>query len=180
MSRRFFLIAALFGLITSACHDKNNTATPADLRKLQTRTIQTEGYDLQKIDINNDGKTDQFIYSKEGNIAFIIRDFNFDEVNDMTEFFEEGKHVRDEIDLDYDGICDLIITYENDLPVKKEYSVDFEGNRHGIQFFDSEGNRTSIHRDTDMDGKLDLVEYYKPGEEAPYRTEPITRVEEED
>ena len=153
--------------------DKSDSANNAG--KLQPQKMHTSGLDKQEIDINGDGKPDQFIYTtKEGQIRYAQHDFNFDQVLDMTEFYDEaGNHISDEIDLDYDGIVDLIVTYQNGLPIRKEYSIDFEGNRHGVQLFDSEGNRTMIYRDTDRDGKADLLEYYHPGENEPYKTDTI-------
>ena len=149
-----------------------NSASAEDAAKLHTTELKVSGLDLEPIDINNDGKVDQQVYSKDGVPKYIIRDFNFDGLTDMTEFYDDnGTHVRDEIDLDYDGNCDLIITYENDLPVKKEFSIDFEANRHGIQIFDAKGNRIEIQRDTDRDGKIDTIEHYNPGETEPYKVD---------
>ena len=158
----------------SGCNkDKSDSANNAG--RLQPQKLQTSGLNKQEIDINGDGKADQFIYTtKEGQIRYAQHDFNFDQVLDMTEFYDEsGNHTSDEIDLDYDGIVDLIVTYQNGLPIRKEYSIDFEGNRHGVQLFDSEGNRTMVYRDTDRDGKADLVEYYHPGENEPYKTDTV-------
>lgn len=162
-----FLIAVL----TFSCNKDNDvkSAAETDQTKLQTQEIDTSSFDLQKVDINNDGKIDQFVYTKDNVIQYAQRDFNFDGLIDMSEFYENGVHIRDEIDLDYDGVCDLIVTYQNDKPVKKEYSVDFEANKHGTQIFDANGNRTEIHRDTNTDGVVDTIEYYKPNETEPYK-----------
>ena len=162
-----------FSLAPGCNKDKSDSANNAG--KLQPQKMHTSGLDKQEIDINGDGKPDQFIYTtKEGQIRYAQHDFNFDQVLDMTEFYDEsGNHTSDEIDLDYDGIVDLIVTYQNGLPIRKEYSIDFEGNRHGVQLFDSEGNRTMIYRDTDRDGKADLLEYYHPGEDEPYKTDTV-------
>ncbi len=148
------------------------SATGDDASKLQTVELSTSGLELEKIDINNDGKVDQQVYSKDGKPKYIIRDFNFDGLTDMIEFYDDnGKHTRDEIDLDYDGNCDLIVTYENEVVKKKEFSIDFESNRHGIQMFDAQGNRTEIRRDTDHDGVIDTIEYYNAGEDEPYKVD---------
>ncbi len=154
--------------------NKDKSDEVQNANKLRQQKMDTKGLDKQEIDINGDGKPDQFIYTKDGQMRYAQRDFNFDQVLDMTEFYDEkGNHTSDEIDLDYDGIVDLVITYQNDLPIRKEYSIDFEGNRHGVQLFDAKGNRVEIHRDTNRDGKADLVEYYRPGEAEPYKTETI-------
>ena len=168
----FFLISLC---LTASCSKNESSETAAELsNKLQTQSYSTSGLDLEQLDINKDGKVDQRIYSKNGVVQYAVRDLNFDNIQDMTSFYENGQLVRDEIDLDYDGICDVIVTYNNGVPVKKEFSTDFEGNRHGIQYFDTQGNRTEIHRDTNNDGMIDLIEYYHPNEEQPYKTEKKT------
>lgn len=149
---------------------ENGTETNG--RKLFTQKLDEKGLDIETIDINRDGRTDQWIYRKDdGTIRYAQRDLNFDGIIDLTEFYEGGKRVRDEIDLDYDGIVDLVITYREGIVEKKEYSVDFEGNRHGIQYFNEKGERIEIHRDTDGDGRLDTIEYYEPGKVDPVRVE---------
>lgn len=156
----------------------SKTAAEEDSSKLVQMDFDTSGLDVEKLDINQDGKVDQFIYSKDGVTQYARRDFNFDEIIDMTEIYKDGVHYRDEIDLDYDGICDLIVTYNEDgIPVKKEFSIDFQGNRHGTQLFDAQGNRTEIRRDTNGDGILDTAEYYLPGEDEPFKTTPISKTD---
>lgn len=175
MRKIILFITAAAMLTAVGCNKKSETTsvTESTLKKLETQKLSTFGLDVQKVDMNNDGKPDQTIYTKDGVLQYAVRDFNFDGVKDMTEFYENGVHVRDEIDLDYDGICDVIVTYQNGLPVKKEFSIDFEGNRHGTQYFNSEGKRTEIHRDTNNNGVEDTIEYYNPDEDTPYKTEKI-------
>lgn len=145
------------------------TATSAG--KLPLFKKDRSGLDAKDIDINKDGVPDQHIYSKNGKIVFIERDFNFDGKIDMTEIYENDAHVRDEFDLNYDGIVDLIVSYQNGVVSKKEYSIDFDENRHGLQIFDEKGNCIEIRRDTDRDGAIDKTEYYHPGETEPYKVE---------
>lgn len=179
--RKILLFLTVFCLLTAlGCSKNNESKTAADAaaddeneHKLDTLQIDTSVLDCEKIDINNDGKIDQTIYSKDGVLQVVIRDLNFDGVTDMTEFYKDGVHYRDEIDLDFDAKCDLIVTYENEKPVKKEFSHDFEENQHGTQFFDTKGNRTEIRRDNDSDGDYDVIEYYHPGEDEPYKVENI-------
>ena len=172
--RNALFVSILLLVVFAFGCNKNNDDEVKDPTKLQTQKIKTTGLNKEEIDINGDGKPDQFVYTKDNEIRYAQRDFNFDQVIDMTEFYnDDGDHVRDEIDLDYDGIVDLIITYKNDLPVKKEYSIDFEGNRHGVQIFDANGNRTEVRRDTNRDGKVDIIEHYNPGEGEPYKTENV-------
>ena len=172
MYRNFILvtICLLISFLWACSQDKDvNSASETDTIKLQTQKVDTSSFDLQKVDINNDGRVDQFFFTKDGVIQYAQRDFNFDTLIDMSEFYENGVHVRDEIDLDYDGVCDLIVTYQNDKPIKKEYSVDFEANRHGTLIFDANGNKIEVHRDTNTDGTVDVIEYYKPNANEPYK-----------
>lgn len=167
-------IISIIALAFNACSKEQEVQTAVEIKnnisgKLQTAEIDTSVFELQKVDINNDGKVDQYVYTKEGVIQYAKRDFNFDNLIDLTEFYENGEHMRDEIDLDYDGVCDLIVTYKNGIPQRKEYSVDFEANRHGVQIFDAEGNRIEIHRDLNADGHVDTIEFYKPNEKEPYK-----------
>ena len=161
----------LAGFVCGCNKDKQAETAAGAANKLKTQELDTSSLEVKKIDINKDGRYDQYIYYDGDKIRYTQRDFNFDGIVDMTEFYEDGAHVRDEIDLDYDGICDVIITYKNELPVKKEYAVDFEGNRHGTQFFNEKGERIRIERDTDNDGKPDRIEHYNPGEEEPYKVD---------
>ena len=163
---------ALVAVLAPGCDKNKNSNSAADANKLVQQELDKDGLRKVAIDINKDGRYDQYIYyTDDDQMKYAQRDFNFDGFVDMTEFYDGGKHVRDEIDLDYDGICDLIITYENDLPVRKEYAVDFEGNRHGVQYFDANGNRIRIERDTNTDGRPDRIEYYNPNEEEPYKVD---------
>lgn len=175
MKNLTILFTILCVLLTCGCNKDNKSKTAAeDSTKLNPLELKTSGMDVEKVDINKDGIVDQQIYTKDDVVQYVIRDFNFDGLTDMTEFYEDGVHYRDEIDLDYDGICDLIVTYKDGVPIKKEYSIDFQGNKHGTQYFDSQGNRTEIHRDTNNDGVPDVIDHYKAGEDTPYNTTQIS------
>ena len=167
------------GCSKSAGEPENAASSKA---KLNVLGMDTSGLDKEAFDLNDDGQTDQvrfFARGKNGaedELRYVTYDINFDGIVDITEFFEHGAHVRDEIDLDFDGVCDLIVRYNNGIVQVKEYSVDFEGYRHGIQFFNEEGKRISIHRDTDGDGRLDTVESYAPDSDEPYAISPLNQV----
>lgn len=174
----YFVLVAMIFAGTGCSKNSEDVKSAADAvgNKLVAQDYDVSGLDLESIDINNDGKTDQRIYSKNGIVQYVVRDLNFDGKTDITEFYDEaGRHTRDEIDLDYDGICDLIVSYEDEKPLKKEFSVDFEGNRHGIQYFDANGNRTKIDHDYDADGNVDVVEYYHPNESEPYKVDDLRK-----
>ena len=184
MKKFLLCLTALSLFMALGCNKDTQTETAASASetkkntpKLDTIKLDLSSMDCEKIDINEDGKIDQKIYSKNGVTQCVVRDLNFDGVTDMTEFYRDGIHYRDEIDLDFDEICDLIVTYENGVAVKKEYSYDFDSNRHGIQFFDSNGNRTEVRRDNDGDGKYDTIEHYRPGEDEPYRVDSTLKAE---
>jgi len=168
---------AALAFVCGACSKDNETKTAADQtvsHKLETQALDLSGVDKEKFDLNGDGKDDQVRYIVKGKgdtpdqLKYVTHDINFDGINDITEFYENGERVRDEIDLDYDGVCDLIVHYKNGVVTQKEYSVDFEGKRYGVQIYDENGNLVQVMRDTNNDGTLDVVENYKPGEQEPY------------
>ncbi len=168
---------AALAFVFGACSKDNQTntaATETTSHRLATQALDLSGVSKETFDINEDGKTDQTRYVIKGSgdtpdqLKYVMHDINFDGINDITEFYENGERVRDEIDLDYDGICDLIVYYKNGIVTKKEYAIDFEGNLYGIQIFDENGNRIQVMRDTNNDGAIDIVENYKPGEQEPY------------
>ena len=183
MITRWFLpiLLAVTALTAASCNKDNDAQTAADARKLAVTKLDTSGLEVSSYDLNNDGKDDQVRYIKKGTedkpdqLRYVTHDINFDGFIDITEFYDDNsKHIRDEIDLDYDGVCDLIVTYKDGLPVKKEFSVDFEGNRHGVQYFDEHGFLKEIRRDTDNNGKIDVIEYYHPNETEPYNVKRAT------
>lgn len=190
ISTRFASAAALaaclsLALVSSSCskdNDAKTAASEADNTQLKTKALDLSNVDKESIDINDDGKIDQTRYfvtlkNDEKQLKYVTHDINFDGIIDITEFYEDNFRVRDEIDLDYDGVCDLIISYKNGVISKKEYSVDFEGNRYGVQIFDENGNRVQIQRDTNNDGKMDVIEYYNPGEDEPYKVDDAAQKE---
>ena len=171
--------------VTMSCSKDNEVKTAAsepDDTRLKTKALDLSNVSKEAIDINDDGKIDQTRYfvtlkNDEKQLKYVTHDINFDGIIDITEFYEDNVRVRDEIDLDYDGVCDLIISYKNGVISKKEYSVDFEGNRYGVQLFDEKGNRVQIQRDTNNDGKMDVIEYYNPGEDEPYKVDDAAQIE---
>lgn len=173
--KRACLCSLIIAFLACSCNKdgKVESAAQKGKDKLQMQELDKSGLDLEEVDINGDTAPDQWVYSQGGALRYVQRDFNFDGIVDLTEFYDKGDRVRDEIDLDYDGIVDLVVTYKNGVPVRKEYSVDFEGNRHGVQYFDEKGNRTQIHRDANGDGKLDTIEYFEPGSDVPVKVEEI-------
>lgn len=175
----------LQAFVTMSCSKDNEVKTAAsepDDTRLKTKALDLSNVSKEAIDINDDGKIDQTRYfvtlkNDEKQLKYVTHDINFDGIIDITEFYEDNVRVRDEIDLDYDGVCDLIISYKNGVISKKEYSVDFEGNRYGVQLFDEKGNRVQIQRDTNNDGKMDVIEYYNPGEDEPYKVDDAAQIE---
>ena len=179
------LVAACCFAACSSSNSKNDSKSAASSKvKLDVLDMKTSGLDKEEFDLNEDGQIDQVRYIARGKneaddqVRYVTHDINFDGVIDITEFYEDGSHVRDEIDLDFDGICDLVVKYKNGVVYSKEYSLDFEGNRHGIQFFNENGQRISIQRDTDGDGRLDTVESYEPDAEEPYKVSKLEYVTE--
>lgn len=182
----WMLVVACGFAACSSSNSKNDPNSAASSKvKLNVLEMKTSGLDQEAFDLNEDGINDQVRYIARGKngadeVRYVTHDINFDGIIDITEFYEDGSHVRDEIDLDFDGVCDLVVKYKNGVVYSKEYSLDFEGNRHGIQFFNENGQRISIQRDTDGDGRLDTVESYEPDADEPYKISKLEYVPGED
>ncbi len=84
--------------------------------------ISSFGYckQMQDIDKNKDGKTDNWIVRDDKNIPIKwIKDTNFDGKEDSWSFFKNGKVFLEEIDSDEDGRVDEIYLIIFDSETKK-------------------------------------------------------------
>ena len=57
----------------------------------------------------------------------------------------------------FDSICKV---YEEVLSFSKNENK---------LIFDANGNKIEVHRDTNTDGTVDVIEYYKPNANEPYK-----------
>jgi hypothetical protein len=87
----------------------------------------TEIYDAKgvvtrvEVDINGDGKTDEWVYYEEGIPVKGAKDINGDGNSDTTLFYDaKGIIIRSEADANGDGKIDEWVYYEANKPVKAE------------------------------------------------------------
>lgn len=123
--------------------------------------LSTQGLQVEKVDLNNDGKPDQFVYKTAQGVARIERDMNFDGQIDLWQYFDEkGELVEEEMDLDFDGQIDLVAYYKDGVIERKAMSVAFGNVFSIVKFYDKDGNLLRVERDEDNDGVTDVWEYY--------------------
>ena len=133
-----------------------------NVERARYKNLNTEGVDISPVDLNGDGKPDQWKISASGRVVRVERDLNFDGrvdaylyTNDAGEVFEE------EFDLDVDGVVDVINYYRMGVLTRKEMSVDFTGDITIIKYYDSNGKLTRVERDEDNNNRIDTWEYYQ-------------------
>jgi hypothetical protein len=92
-----------------------------------------------ELDRNNDGKSDHIMLLDErGNKVYEELDYNFDGEMDDFCFYTGGTLLREEIDSNYDGQIDIWVYLKKGIYVER------------------------YERDTDFDGKIDIVKKYGP------------------
>ncbi|MFB6351086.1 MAG: hypothetical protein ABEN55_01340 [Bradymonadaceae bacterium] len=164
------------GLITGGCGDQNKQAADKDTEKAKENDLpdsvyakrkregelDREGKKVQSVDLNQDGRPDQWkIHSESGNRLWIARDMNFDGQVDVWQYPDDaGEVVEEEMDLDMDGTVDLVTYYKNAKIRRKELSVNFDEKFSIVKFYNKEGKLLRVERDEDRDGTTDVWEYY--------------------
>jgi hypothetical protein len=89
-------------------------------------------------DDNHDGKPDHFSTYRNGKIAKVEVDRNFDGKIDKWEFFDrEGRPERMELDENFDGKPDLWYFYENGSLRRVEQDTDFNGQPDWFYFYEN-------------------------------------------
>ena len=133
-----------------------------NIERARYKNLKTDGVEITPVDLNGDGKPDQWKVSASGRVVRVERDLNFDGrvdaylyTNDAGEVFEE------EFDLDVDGVVDVINYYRQGVLTRKEMSVDFTGDITIIKYYDSKGKLTRVERDEDNNNRIDTWEYYQ-------------------
>jgi len=131
--------------------------------------------DVDKGDVNGDGKPDVWNYFREVNdpaspgstMRVMIRkqaDLNFDGKKDITrEFDDEGTLVLEEADLDYDGAPDQINIYTKGVLAEKRIYRAGVGKIFLWKFYEN-GKMIRFHRDDNLDGRPDYCELWYQGE----------------
>ncbi|MFW5967636.1 MAG: hypothetical protein ACOCV2_08970 [Persicimonas sp.] len=123
--------------------------------------LSTEEYEVEKLDLNDDDETDQWIYKTDEGTVRIERDMNFDGSVDMWQHLdEEGDVVEEELDLDRNENVDVVAYYKDDTVRKKVVSVDFDEGFSIVKIYDKDGQLLRVERDEDGDGTPNVWEYY--------------------
>ncbi len=109
----------------------------------------------EKIDSNNDGKFDTFVFFKKGKILKIEKDRNFDGKVDLVEL-NPGKDKTIEIDRNFDGFFEAKLLFEGGKLEKKEFFK--EGCKLPVRIERDD----EILFDSNCDGKFEKVEKIEP------------------
>ena len=161
------VLLALSSLIACASDegadkDQERLGFVPNQERARFKNLKTKGLEITPLDLNKDGKPDQWKLVAGGRLVRVERDLNFDGVPDVFLYQNDaGEVLEEEMDLDVDGIIDVVNYYRGGIITRKEMSVDFTGNVSIIKYFDPEGKLTRTERDTDNNGRIDVWEYYQ-------------------
>lgn len=184
------LAYALFLLPLAGCAKSGATPIAATGGTGQPGVIEraptADGLQLEKVDLNGDGKVEIINYYRERTDAprLLVRkemDFNRDGRIDVRSTFDDaglrvqedmdgdfdgrpdwvdhyigGKRTWTEVDTDFNGTFDLFKYYENGKVRRKERDTDADGRPDFWEYLDESGNVVKTGRDLDKDGKMDV------------------------
>lgn len=151
-------------LLAAGCggsQSASETAAVQQPERVRFGTLSRSGLDRQSVDINNDGRPDQFNYSRAGRVVFSERDLDFDGNLDLYEYFDaSGALIEQEFQLDFDEAIDMVRYLVNGEVVRKELATGFDRRFSITKFYGAGGRLLRVERDSDDDGVVDLWEYY--------------------
>jgi antitoxin component YwqK of YwqJK toxin-antitoxin module len=116
------------------------------------------------VDRNNDGRIDQWIFRKDGEIAKEVLDEDFDGQPDRTMVFDPLTHrpSRVEEDTRGDGVLDSWTDYANGAIVRRRSDSNGDGTVDTWSFYRA-GELTRHEQDTSGDGFRDVVSFFEEG-----------------
>ena len=198
------VLTAVTSLLLLACgSSKDQTrlapespAAPVEKAPVEqaVRSEAESGANMDKIDINSDGKPDVFKYYRLVDAGpaqnpndqgakvqkkVLVRkelDVNFDQRTDIIELYEgePGKEqkVREEMDMDFDGRMDMTRSFKDGNLTMVEMDLGFDGKMDSWSYYQMSMDETGKpvnrllerRRDNNGDGKVDVWEYYMKGE----------------
>ncbi len=168
--RRFLsLFASVMLVMMVGCGDSAEQDAESALKsggpeggRARLGNLVKDDYTVTKVDLNGDGKDDQWTYKDDTAVKRFERDMNFDGRVDMWQYPDaQGDIVEEEMDLDLDNKVDLVVFYEGGVVTRKELSTDFSGQFTVIKYFDKKGGLLRVERDENRDGTPDVFEYYE-------------------
>jgi hypothetical protein len=152
-------------LLLLGCGPKTETTTAAGSASVLSEQTAEDGLVQQTVDINGDGNSDVFNYSRErgGSAGLLVRketDLNWDgRVDVRTWFNETGQIEKEEMDGDFDSRVDWVDHYQSGRRVMSEVDTDWNGMFDLFKYYEGQKVRRK-ERDTNGDGKVDFWEYF--------------------
>lgn len=159
-------LAYLFlALVFSACGGAQEVDEPSVTEtpdRQRYGTLSREGLDVTSVDINLDGRADQFTLTNEsGVVVRVERDLDFDGRIELFEYFDaEGTLLEQEFQLDFDSSVDAVAFYEEGRLIRRELSTSFNGEPSLVKYYDRQEQLLRVERDSDGDGRVDVWEYH--------------------
>lgn len=154
-------LAAVACLVASACARGGRASAP---KGSLTEAVACEGKQIERIDVNEDGRADIEHVVRGGRRVCTKADMNFDGKIDVTRFYEnDGVTVAFErYDFDFDGRVDQLSFYENGVLVRKELDTTFN-NSIDTWLWCEDGWVSRSERDRKANGQPDVWEAYDQG-----------------
>lgn len=147
--------------------DDEAVSEPQRPERARFDTLRTEGFDVEKADLNGDDASDQWSYfDEEGSLLRVERDLNFDGNVDMWQYYgPDGEVIEEEMDLDAgEEQVDVVAFYEEGRLVRKIMGIQFDGSFTIEAFYGRGEQLLRVERDSSGDGEADVWEYYQDGE----------------
>jgi len=163
------LVTVSLALVTAACGGRQ---TPDDEEEVQLPerarygTLQTGAWTVDATDLNFDGAPDQFRYiGANGQVGWSARDLDFNGTIELYEYYgPDGSVIEQEFQLDFHPGIDVVRYYVGGLLVRKELWTGYDDVFTMAKYYDASGQLLRVERDNDVDGQVDIWEYYDNGE----------------
>lgn len=117
-------------------------------------TKQTQNDGVYKLDLNGDGKTDEWLTYRKGLLATVELDHNFDGKTDVWDTYGNGIISFSQVDTDFNGVSDVTYFYVNGILYSAEFRPNAAKTVAKKQIF-KHGVLKEELIDKDMDGKFD-------------------------
>ncbi|MGA1790585.1 MAG: hypothetical protein ACMUIM_03805, partial [bacterium] len=122
---------------------------------------------LERVEMDSDfdGVIDTWQEYEDETVHLVVRDTNADGLKDTWDYYEKGTHTRQEKDRNQDSNIDQWVYMGDTDRVIKTLMDENQDNQPDVQiFFDQEERPKTEERDTDFDGRADVIMNYTDGE----------------